>query len=119
MATTQTRKQDAASNAERLVDTVTEASAQAGERLTEMAGSASEVVRDAERGLRRSSDQTLGIIGGMALGFAAGLFVSGAHRLLVIASLVPFALVAAAALERLDRGAGGSRTRSNQSRAAS
>src|SRR6185295_9915657 len=108
MTTTRTRKQDTehdglGSGAERLADTVAEISAQTGERLTVMAGSAGEVVRGAERGLRGSSDQTLGIVGGMALGFASGLLVSGAHRLLVIASLVPVALVAAAAMERYDR----------------
>jgi hypothetical protein len=107
MATTQQRKSsttaEVVDGANRIADTITEVSAEAGERIAVMAGSAGEVVRDADRTLRQSSDQTLGIVGGVALGFAAGLLVSGAHRVLVILSLLPVVLVALAAMERLDR----------------
>lgn len=123
MTATQTRKQDpeadAANGAERLASTVADVSAQAGERLTAVAGSAGEVVRDAERGLRRSSDQTLGIVGGVALGLTAGLLLSGAHRLLVILSLLPLGLVALAAVERLDRAADGGEQSSRRRRPSS
>jgi hypothetical protein len=117
MTTTRTRKQDdgndISAQAEHLVSTVAEVSTQAGERLTAVASSAGDVVKDAERGLRRSSDQTLGIVGGVSLGFASGLLVAGAHRLLVILSVLPLALVALAAMERIDRSfeGGSDRTR--------
>jgi len=115
MATTQQRKSsttdEVVAGANRLADTITEVSSEASERIAVMAGSAGEAVRDADRNLRQSSDQTLGIIGGVALGFAAGLLVSGAHRLLVILSLLPLALVALAAMERLDRVGQGARSR--------
>jgi hypothetical protein len=118
MTTTRTRNQDTGSDiaagAEHLASTVAEVSTQAGERLTAMASSAGEVVRDAERGLRGSSDQTLGIVGGMALGFASGLLLAGANRLLVILSLLPLAEVALAAMERIDRG--GRKSRSSEAR---
>jgi hypothetical protein len=115
MARTQQRStaaDDAVAGAGRIAETITEMSGEAGERLTVMAGSAGEAVREAERNLRQSSDQTLGIVGGVALGFAAGLLVSGAHRLLVIASLLPVVLVALAAMERFERSSGRSRERS-------
>jgi ElaB/YqjD/DUF883 family membrane-anchored ribosome-binding protein len=105
MATTTrtTATGDVVAGANRIAETISDVSAEAGERLTVMAGSASEAVRDADRSLRRSSDQTLGIVAGAALGFATGLLVSGAHRLLVILSLLPVLLVGLAAMERLDR----------------
>jgi hypothetical protein len=113
-STSRTRKQDTdrdiATGVEQLAGTVADMSSQAGERLTAMASNAGDVVKDAERGLRRSSDQTLGIVGGVALGFAAGLLVAGAHRLLVILSLLPLALVALAAMERFDRPGGSKRS---------
>ena len=109
MATTQQRKtattDEIVSGAGRIADTITEVSGEAGERLAVMAGNASDAVRDADRTLRQSSDQTLAIVGGVALGFATGLLVSGAHRLLVILSLMPVVLVALAAMERMDRAA--------------
>jgi hypothetical protein len=117
MTSTRTRKQDTdndiSAQAEHLVSTMAEVSTQAGERLTAVANSAGEVVKDAERGLRGSSDQTLGIVGGIALGFASGLLLAGAHRVLVILSLLPLALVALAAMERLDRAGGGGRSGSS------
>ena len=119
MATTTTRTtatEDVVAGANRIAETISDVSAEAGERLTVMAGSASEAVRDADRSLRQSSDQTLGIVAGAALGFASGLLVSGAHRLLVILSLLPVLLVGLAAMERLDRASGASDPGSNKAR---
>jgi hypothetical protein len=116
MATTQ-RKRDVndevSAGADRFVDTIADLSSEAGDRLTVVADSAADVVREADRSLRQSSDQTLAIAGGMALGFSGGLLVSGAHRVLVIVSLVPVLLVALAAMERL--GATGRRSRTRES----
>ena len=89
--------------ARRLIDTIAEASAGAGQRLADAAGGAGDVVGDADRMLRGSSDQTLGVIGALSLGFAGGLVVSGSNRLLIGAALTPVALVAAAAWDRLLR----------------
>jgi hypothetical protein len=89
--------------ARRLIDTVVEVSAGAGHRLADAAGGAGGMVGDADRMLRDSSDQTLGVIGALSLGFAAGLLVSGSNRLLIGAALTPAVLVAAAAWDRLAR----------------
>jgi len=89
--------------ATRLIDTIAEASAGAGQRLADAAGSAGDLVGDADRILRGSTDQTLGVIGALSLGFAGGLVVSGSNRLLIGIALTPVALVAAAAWDRLLR----------------
>jgi hypothetical protein len=89
--------------ARRLIDTVAEVSAGAGQRLADAAGGAGGMVGDADRMLRDSSDQTLGVIGALSLGFAGGLLVSGSNRLLIGAALTPAVLVAAAAWDRLVR----------------
>jgi hypothetical protein len=106
MATTRERRRDVSDEADaaadRFVDTIADISSEAGDRLTVVAGSAGDVMRDADRSLRQSSDQTLAIVGGVALGFSGGLLMSGAHRLLVILSMFPVVLVALAAMERLD-----------------
>jgi hypothetical protein len=83
-------------------DTLTELSADAGTRVSELASGAGDVARETDRALRRSSDQTLEVIGLSSLGFAAGLLVGGSHRLFVILALVPTLLVALVAVGRLD-----------------
>jgi hypothetical protein len=90
--------------ARRLIDTVADRSEGAGQRLAESAGSAGGMIGDADRLLRDSSDQALGVAGALSLGFAAGLAVSGSNRLLIGAALTPAVLVALAAWSRLVRG---------------
>jgi hypothetical protein len=89
--------------ASRILDTIAGVSSDASERLNIVAGNAGEAVREADRTLRDSSDQTLGLLGGLSLGFAGGLLFSGANRVLVIAALLPAFLVAMAAWERIER----------------
>jgi hypothetical protein len=89
--------------ARRLIDTVAEVSAGAGKRLAETADSAGGMIGDADRLLRGRSDQTLGVIGALSLGFAGGLLASGSNRLLIGAALTPAVLVASAAWDRLVR----------------
>lgn len=101
--------EEAGQAAARVVETLSGASAEAGERLTELAGGAGEAVLEAERTLRGSSDQTLTILGAFSVGLAAGTLVAGAHRLIVIASLLPALLIAVAVLDRRSRGARGGR----------
>lgn len=89
--------------ARRILGSLAEVSAEASERIVDAAGSAGEAVRGADRTLRRSSDQTLGFIGGLSVGAALGLFLGGSSRFLVTAALVPAFFVAGAVIERLDR----------------
>jgi hypothetical protein len=89
--------------AARIADAVGEVSADAGERLSEVASSAGEAFRDVDSQLRRSSDQTLAVVGALSVGVAIGLLVGGSNRLLVAAALMPAALVAGITAERMDR----------------
>ncbi len=50
-------------------------------------------------------------MGAASIGFAVGLLVGGANRLLIIASLIPAALIGATMVERNDGGTGTPRTR--------
>jgi hypothetical protein len=112
MATTSRSSGDLVDEAQarRLLDAISDVSGEASVRLSAAAGSAGDAVREADRQLRDSSDQTLSVIGGLSVGFAGGLLVGGAPRLLVLMSLAPAMLVGMAALDRLDRGARGRRS---------
>ena len=46
------------------------------------------------------SDETLKVVAAASLGFAAGLLIGGANRLLVIAALVPAVLVGSEYVQR-------------------
>ena len=81
-----------------------------GERLVEVAGTAGDVVRgageavrEADRTLRGSSDQVLGLVAALSVGMAIGFVASGASRLFVALSLIPAAMVAGVLAERMDR----------------
>ncbi len=93
-----------------LLDTVGEVSVGAEARLERAAGQVGSGVGRANESLRRSSDQTLGIVGALSVGMAMGLLLAGANRLLTTAALIPAALVAGVALERADRAARGGRS---------
>lgn len=99
--------------ARRILGSLAEVSAEAGDRIVDAAGSAGVAVRDADRTLRRSSNHTLGFIGGLSIGAAIGLFVGGSSRFLVSAALVPAFFVAGAVIERLDQQTAGRRQRTN------
>ena len=51
--------------------------------------------------MQSGSDDTLKLVGAMSVGFAVGLLVGGANRLLVIAALVPTGLIATTIVERM------------------
>jgi hypothetical protein len=95
----------------RILGSLAEVSAEAGDRIADAAGNAGVAAREADRTLRRSSDQTLGIIGGLSVGAAIGLVVGGSSRFLITAALVPAIFVAGAVIERLDRRTTGRRQR--------
>ncbi len=92
-----------------LLDTVGEVSTEAETRLERAAGHVESSVGKANESLRRSSDQTLGIVGAFSVGLAIGLLLAGTNRLLTTAALIPAALVAGVALERADHVAGAGR----------
>ena len=89
-----------------LASTVSDAASSAGPKITEAAGSTADAVREADRFIRSSSDQGLGMIGALSLGAAIGLLVGGANRFLVALSLVPAIMVAKTIVERMDQANG-------------
>ena len=69
------------------------------------AGAAATVaVREADRLVRTSSDQTLRLAGAFAMGAALGLLVGGGNRLLITASVVTTIVAAAAVVDRAESG---------------
>ncbi len=96
-------KLDSARSAARdVVRTITDATDDLDERLGSASGAAEVGVRATSEALRRRSDATLAILGTFSLGLTTGLLVAGAHRLMIVASLVPAALVGGVILERVD-----------------
>ena len=73
-------------------------------RIPEVAQSAKGAWEEADRIVHEGSDSTLQLVGAASVGFAVGLLVGGAHRLLVILSLIPAALIGITMIERMDRG---------------
>lgn len=73
-------------------------------RIPEVAQTAKGAWQEADRMVHRGSDSTLQLVGAASVGFAVGLLVGGAHRLLVILSLIPAALIGATMVERMERG---------------
>ena len=88
-----------------VVGTANEVVRGASETASEVVRGAGEVVREADRTLRGSSDQVLGLVAALSVGMAIGFVASGASRLLVAASLIPAAMVAGVMAERMDRDA--------------
>jgi hypothetical protein len=79
-------------------------------RLPEAAATTRAVVDEAAKRIESGSDEMLNAGATLSLGFALGLFVGGANRILVVLALIP---AAAMALTLLDR-SGGGRRRSTQ-----
>jgi hypothetical protein len=72
-------------------------------RVPEAAEAAREAVGEADRLLRSRSDDSLVLGGMLAAGFTGGLLIGGAHRLLVIVSLLPAIAIAAVLADRRGR----------------
>jgi len=89
-----------------LASTVSEAASAAGPKISEAAGSTADAVREADRAIRSTSDQGLGMVGAFSLGAAIGLLVGGANRFLVAVSLVPAIMVAKAIVDRMNEANG-------------
>ncbi len=91
-----------AGTARQVADTVAGAAGEVTARFPEAVQGTRDAFTEANRMVRRGSDQTLKLVGASAIGFAVGLLVGGANRPLVILSLVPAALIGATLLERAD-----------------
>lgn len=102
-AATSTEDQGIAQTARNVADSVAGAAGEVTSRIPEVTQSTKDVLTEANRMVHRGSDDTLRIIGAASIGFAVGLLVGGANRILVIASLVPAALIGATMVERMDQ----------------
>ena len=101
--TASTEDQGIAQTARNVADSVAGAAGEVTSRIPEVTQSTKDALNEANRMVHRGSDDTLRIIGAASIGFAVGLLVGGANRILVIASLVPAALIGATMVERMDQ----------------
>ncbi len=82
-----------ASTARQAADTVGGVAGEVAARLPDAANTTRDAFGEANRLVRAGSDEALKVVGAASLAFAAGLLIGGANRFLVIAALVPAALV--------------------------
>jgi hypothetical protein len=82
---------------------VRDAAGTVAERLPEAAAATRSTVDEATRRMEAGSDQTLLVGTAMSFGFAAGLLVGGAPRLLVTVALVPAVAMGMTLLDRTGR----------------
>jgi hypothetical protein len=108
---------DGASRTERVGATVSEAAGtvrgaaeDAVARFPEVAATTRSAIEDANRQMRAGSDEMLTIGSVLSFGFAMGLLVGGASRLLVAGALVPTAMMGLTLLDRSSRSRSGKRT---------
>lgn len=99
------------SSARQAADTVAGAAGEVAARFPEAAtttreaiGEANRAFQEANRMVRASQDETLKVVGAASLGFATGLLFGGANRILVMAALVPAALVGTEYMQRQTSG---------------
>jgi hypothetical protein len=85
-------------------DTVRSVANDAAARLPEAAATTRDAIIDARRAIDSGSDETLSAGTLVAFGFALGLLVGGANRLLVILALVPAAAMGLTLLDRQTSG---------------
>lgn len=82
------------------------AAADTAAKLPDLAAQAVSAYRDANRQVQAGSDQTLTIGTAVSFGFAAGLLLGGANRLLVVAAFVPVAMMGLTLLDRSSQAGG-------------
>ena len=87
------------------------AAGEVGARLPEVAQSTRDALAETNRLVQRGSDQSLKVLGAASIGLATGLLIGGANRLLVVAAMIPAALVGATLIERSEGEFGTSGTR--------
>lgn len=81
-------------------DTVKSVANEAAARLPEAAATTRVAIADAQRAIESGSNETLSAGTLVAFGFALGLLVGGANRLLVLLALVPAAAMGVTLLDR-------------------
>jgi hypothetical protein len=79
-------------------------------RLPEVAATTRSAIEDANRQMRAGSDEMLTIGSVMSFGFAMGLLLGGASRLLVAVALIPSAMMGLTLLDRSSRARTGTRS---------
>jgi hypothetical protein len=84
-----------------VADTVASVAGDVSARLPDAAAGTGKAFDDARKLVQSGSDDTLKLVGAASVGFAVGLLVGGANRLLVIAALVPTGLIATTIVERM------------------
>ena len=99
--TATTTSQRATDQVRHAVVTVAGVAGEMTSRLPEAANTTRGAFDEANRLVRSGTDETLKIVAGTSIGFAAGLFLGGAPRILVIAALVPAGLVGTALMDRM------------------
>lgn len=72
-------------------------------RLPEVAATTRSAIEDANRQIRSGSDEMLSVGSVLSFGFAVGLLVGGANRLLIAAALVPTAMMGLTLIDRSSR----------------
>ena len=91
---------DAADTVRDAADTVRSVANDAVARLPEAAATTRDAIADARKTIDSGSDETLSAGTLVAFGFALGLLVGGANRLLVMLALVPAAAMGLTLLDR-------------------
>ncbi|MEO8437063.1 MAG: hypothetical protein ABI562_01295 [Chloroflexota bacterium] len=90
--------------------TVRNVAGDAASRIPEVAATTRSAIEDANRQMRAGSDEMLTMGTVLSFGFALGLLVGGATRLLVGAALIPAAAMGITLLDRMNRSRPSSRT---------
>jgi hypothetical protein len=83
--------------------TVRGAAEAASARLPEVAATTRLAIEDANRQMRAGSDEMLSVGSVLSFGFAMGLLIGGASRLLVAAALIPAAAMGLTLMDRVSR----------------
>jgi hypothetical protein len=89
--------------ARQVADSVAGAAGEVTARLPEAASTTRGVLDEANRMVRAGSDETRNIVGAFSLGFAGGLLVGGAPRLVIAAALLPAAFIGMHYVERMNQ----------------
>jgi hypothetical protein len=72
-------------------------------RLPEVAATTRSAIEDANRQMRAGSDEMLSVGSVLSFGFAMGLLIGGASRLLVAVALIPAAAMGLTLMDRVSR----------------
>ena len=72
-------------------------------RLPEVAATTRSAIEDANRQMRAGSDEMLSVGSVLSFGFAMGLLIGGASRLLVAIALIPAAAMGLTLMDRVSR----------------